>query len=379
MRKSLISALYGIYSGNGAIDIHKTLKQLGIDDSVKLSEEERSAEIQDLLKARSGVYIPAAGEAKSMKDYRPARGSHPPNTFFYYNNWDFNVLGVIFQMETGKDLFEALNASLAKPLDMEDFRPMDGRFWRDSTLQTVYPKYDIKMSARDLARFGTLYCNGGMWDGHQLLSKEWISETFTPYSTVDHGSYHESYGYLWWIQLLDDSIPMYSAQGWGGHILVVVPKYKLVVVKRHDTFSGSGGDSQIGTYIRTILSARTLETVSRPRLIPLEVRPEQQQFIEMPEADLRKYQQQFYMNGSCCIPFQTADFTLRICVSMCHSGGKIRNLYLTGSNDALKSSRRTMNKSSGGRPAFTESLLDPLQYPAHPGPAHSQVARKFKL
>jgi CubicO group peptidase (beta-lactamase class C family) len=297
MRKSLVSALYGIYSGNGAIDIHKTLKQLGIDDSVKLSEEERSAEIQDLLKARSGIYIPAAGEAKSMKDYRPARGSHPPNTFFYYNNWDFNVLGVIFQMETGKDLFEALNASLAKPLDMEDFRPMDGRFWRDSTLQTVYPKYDIKMSARDLARFGTLYCNGGMWDGHQLLSKEWISETFTPYSTVDHGSYHESYGYLWWIQLLDDSIPMYSAQGWGGHILVVVPKYKLVVVKRHDTFSGSGGDSQIGTYIRTILSARTLETVSRPRLIPLEVRPEQQQFIEMPEADLRKYQQQFYMNG----------------------------------------------------------------------------------
>ena len=63
MRKSLISALYGIYSGNGAIDIHKTLKQLGIDDSVKLSEEERSAEIQDLLKARSGIYIPAAGEA----------------------------------------------------------------------------------------------------------------------------------------------------------------------------------------------------------------------------------------------------------------------------------------------------------------------------
>ena len=73
MRKSLISALYGIYGGNGAIDIHKTLKQLGIDDSVKLSEEERSAEIQDLLKARSGVYIPAVGEAKSMKDYRPAR------------------------------------------------------------------------------------------------------------------------------------------------------------------------------------------------------------------------------------------------------------------------------------------------------------------
>jgi hypothetical protein len=86
MRKSLISALYGIYSFQGKIDIHKTLKELGIDDTVKLTEQEQSATIQDLLKARSGVYIPALGEDQGMKDYRPARGSHPANTFFYYNN-----------------------------------------------------------------------------------------------------------------------------------------------------------------------------------------------------------------------------------------------------------------------------------------------------
>ncbi|OYV85210.1 MAG: hypothetical protein B7Z63_05815, partial [Ignavibacteriae bacterium 37-53-5] len=68
---------------------------------------------------------------------------------------------------------------------MEDFRPIDGRFWRDTTQQTLYPKYDIKMSARDLARFGTLYCNGGTWNGHQILSKDWIAATFTSYSTTN--------------------------------------------------------------------------------------------------------------------------------------------------------------------------------------------------
>ncbi|HQT92855.1 MAG TPA: hypothetical protein PL001_12605 [Candidatus Kryptobacter bacterium] len=83
MRKSLISALYGIYSGSGKIDIHKTLKEICIDDSVRLTEREKSATIQDLLKARSGIYIPAFGEVKSMSVSRPARGSHPPNTFFY--------------------------------------------------------------------------------------------------------------------------------------------------------------------------------------------------------------------------------------------------------------------------------------------------------
>jgi hypothetical protein len=33
VRKSLLSALYGIYSAEGVIDINQTLEQLGIDDS----------------------------------------------------------------------------------------------------------------------------------------------------------------------------------------------------------------------------------------------------------------------------------------------------------------------------------------------------------
>jgi CubicO group peptidase (beta-lactamase class C family) len=297
MRKSLISALYGIYSVQRKIDLHKTLKELGIDDAVKLTEEEQSATIQDLLKARSGVYIPAFGEAQSMKNERPARGSHPPNTFFYYNNWDFNVLGSIFQKETGLNLFKAFNESLAKPLHMEDFRPLDGRFWRDSSASTIYPKYDIKMSARDLARFGALYCNDGIWDHTRILSEDWITESFTPYSTMDHRTYKESYGYLWWIQMLDDSIPMYSALGWGGHILVVVPKYNLVLVKRHDTFDGNGGDNWTGKYVRMIINARVSAALSNPRLVPLEVRSQQMDFVDIPEASLKKYEQQISLRG----------------------------------------------------------------------------------
>jgi len=297
MRKSLVSALYGIYAAKGKIDIHKTLKELCIDDSLKLTDQEQSATIQDLLKARSGVYIPAYGEAQSMKNDRPARGSHPPNTFFYYNNWDFNVLGSIFQKETGLNLFNAFDESLAKPLQMEDFRPLDGRFWRDSSASTIYPKYDIKMSARDLARFGVLYCHNGIWNNTRIISKDWITESFTPYSTMDHRTYKESYGYLWWIQMLDDSIPMYSALGWGGHIVVVVPKYNLVLVKRHDTFGGNGGDTKSGMYIRKIINARVSVPVSNLKLIPLELHTQQTDFVDIPETTLKTYQQQIALNG----------------------------------------------------------------------------------
>jgi len=57
IRKSLISALYGIYSAEGVIDINQTLEQLGIDDSPDpLTKEEKQARVVDLLRARSGVY-----------------------------------------------------------------------------------------------------------------------------------------------------------------------------------------------------------------------------------------------------------------------------------------------------------------------------------
>jgi CubicO group peptidase (beta-lactamase class C family) len=93
VRKSLISALYGIYSAEGAIDINQTLEELGIDDSPDpLTKEEKQARVVDLLRARSGVYHALEFETESMKKNRPARGSHAPGTFWYYNNWTSTFL-----------------------------------------------------------------------------------------------------------------------------------------------------------------------------------------------------------------------------------------------------------------------------------------------
>ena len=63
-----------------------------------------------------------ACESLDMRAARPIRGSHDPGTFWYYNNWDFNVLGTIFRQETGADIFEDFKKQFAVPLQMEDFR-----------------------------------------------------------------------------------------------------------------------------------------------------------------------------------------------------------------------------------------------------------------
>src|SRR4029434_4997142 len=126
----------------------------------------------DLLQARSGVYLPAAAEAKEMRDARPARASHAPGTFWYYNNWDFNVLGTIFRQATGEDIFKAIDQRIARPIGMQDYRPKDGVYGLE--VYSVHPAYGFRVSARDLARFGLLYLHRGRWRDKQLIPQSWV-------------------------------------------------------------------------------------------------------------------------------------------------------------------------------------------------------------
>src|SRR5213594_2634951 len=75
IRKSYLSALYGIHVREGRIQLLKTLTDLAIDDHSPLTAAEKRATVGDLLKARSGVYHPALYETPGMSMARPARGS----------------------------------------------------------------------------------------------------------------------------------------------------------------------------------------------------------------------------------------------------------------------------------------------------------------
>jgi len=236
IRKSFLSALYGIHVAEGRIDLGRTLAELGIDDEPPvLTSVERQATILDLLRARSGVYHDAARETPGMRSRRPLRGSHPPGSFFYYNNWDFNVLGAIFQKLTGANIFEDFNERIAKPIGMNDFVPGDGRFSTALEGKSVggesrYPNYIFSMTARDMARFGYLFLRNGKWGDRQVVPAGWVTRSTTSYSDLDTFSAignQTGYGFLWWTEAWG-----YSAVGASGHIIAVIPKRDLVIVHR---------------------------------------------------------------------------------------------------------------------------------------------------
>jgi CubicO group peptidase (beta-lactamase class C family) len=235
VRKSLLSALYGIAIADGRIDPAKTLRALSIDDKPpSLTAAERTATVQQLLAARSGVYHEAAAEPPSMKAKRPDRGSHAPGTYWYYNNWDFNALGTIYRQEAKEDIFKAFETRVARPVGMQDFTVADGKyiFARVSD----HPAYHFNVSARDLARFGLLYLNRGQWNGRQVVPASWVDESTAVISDVDRGI---GYGYMWWPSRngAQHNVPVgpgtYSARGFGSQFLLVAPARNLVIAHLH--------------------------------------------------------------------------------------------------------------------------------------------------
>jgi len=168
MRKSLLNALIGIAVAEGRIRLDATLASLGIDDvPPSLSDSEKQATVRDLLQSRSGVYHIALYETEGERRLRPERGSHAPGTFWYYNNWDFNVLGTIYERAVRKSIFQAFQEQIAQPLGTQDYRPADGRYVAGP--ESSYPAYPFHMSARDMARFGLLYLQRGRWAERQIV------------------------------------------------------------------------------------------------------------------------------------------------------------------------------------------------------------------
>jgi hypothetical protein len=240
IRKPFLSALYGIHVEQGHIDLDATLEELNIDDiPPSLTDDEKQATVRDLLKSRSGVYHEAAAETQSMIETRPERGSHAPGTFYYYNNWDFNALGTIFEQETETQIFEEFKVRIANPVGMEDFN-VENCYYQYEMEKSMHPAYHFRMSARDMARFGVIYQQNGMWKGLRIISSEWIIESTTAYSIEDSSS-GLSYGYMWKVfpegSLIADMVgyPGYFHTGVGVHALVIVPELNLVIVERFDT------------------------------------------------------------------------------------------------------------------------------------------------
>ncbi len=90
----------------------------------------------------------------------------------------------------------------------------------------------LYMKPVDMAKFGYLYLNNGIWDGKQIIPAEWIEESTKKQIAV---SAEVDYGYLFWVQTIQDKVNgkeyfTYQANGAGGQKIAIVPELDMVVV-----------------------------------------------------------------------------------------------------------------------------------------------------
>lgn len=266
IRKSFLSALYGVAVANGEINLNATLEQLGIDDNPpSLTHDEKQARVIDLLKARSGIYHAALAETPTMKAEKPPRGSHPPRSFWSYNNWDFNALGTIYEKLAHDSIYHGFDVQIAQPIGMEDYDAKEQEY--ETGADSIHRAYPFRMTARDMARFGLLYLRNGKWRDTQVVPSQWVRESTTAYSVADGNARdgYSGYGYLWWVAVNGNHYPKvdlpdgsFSAWGAGGHFIAVIPAMNVVVVHRVNTDDPTKKVTleQFGELLRLIIDAR---------------------------------------------------------------------------------------------------------------------------
>lgn len=152
---------------------------------------------------------------------------------FKYCTGGTHVLSAIITKVTGKSAREFANENLFKAIGMRqipyheieeyDYDNICGkkvRGWVHDPNNISTGGWGITLTPRDMAKFGYLYLNNGLWDGKQVISSKWIKESTEMNSN--------NYGYLWWLRN-DDGIKVNLALGDGGNVICYIPEKDFVV------------------------------------------------------------------------------------------------------------------------------------------------------
>jgi len=148
-----------------------------------------------------------------------------PGSRFVYNSGLVVTLGKIVSNSTDMELDTFATRYLFKPLGIKRHH------WYIYPSGIYLTSGNLELTSRDMAKFGLLYLNNGKWKGKQIISEDWVRQ-----SVKSHISpwYETFYGYLWWkkpLLMLDGQrLEGYSAEGFGGQLIFVLPSYNMVVV-----------------------------------------------------------------------------------------------------------------------------------------------------
>ncbi|OIB01862.1 hypothetical protein AK95_02900 [Paenibacillus sp. LC231] len=229
--KSLTSAAIGIAIGEGRISLDDKVIHFFPDKQPEtVHPYTADMTIRHLLSMQTVHRKSTNKEARDIVfEYLHTPPSHPPGTVFAYDTTGTHTLCAILQRVTGTTVHDYLDDRLFQPLGMQDIE------WETCPLGINQGGSGAYCTTEDLAKFGQLYLQDGLWNGIRILPEGWVELSTS--KIVDNSSAgillegRSGYGYQFWRARRQ----AYCAFGAGGQFVLVIPDHDAVFVSTANT------------------------------------------------------------------------------------------------------------------------------------------------
>ncbi|HKE55830.1 MAG TPA: serine hydrolase [Pyrinomonadaceae bacterium] len=230
LSKSFTSTAVGLAIAEGKLSLDdQVLKFFPEDAPAEPSANLRAMRVRDLLRMSSGNQTEApirAGDPSKSESWTKIFLAHPvpfkPGTHFLYNSPATYMLSAIVQKVTGMTVLNYLRPRLFEPLGFKDPK------WITSPQGITAGAYGLSIRTEEIARFGQLYLQKGMWNGKQLIPAEWVAQATavqTANGSAPTSDWDQGYGFQFWRSRHNT----FRGDGAFGQYCMVMPEIDAVV------------------------------------------------------------------------------------------------------------------------------------------------------
>jgi CubicO group peptidase (beta-lactamase class C family) len=229
LSKSFTSTAVGLAVAEGHFSIDDLVMSFFPEETaLEVSEGLATMRVRHLLSMSTGQSVDTWSTMVDRADGNWIRGflevpvHHTPGTHFVYNTGATYMLSAIVQRTTGLKLVDFLQPRLFAPLAIDD------AYWRDSAQGISAGGIGLSLKTEDIAKFGQLYLQKGLWEGRSILPEAWIEEATAAQVSNSNGAqvdWAQGYGYQFW----RCRHGAYRGDGVFGQYCVVMPEQDAVL------------------------------------------------------------------------------------------------------------------------------------------------------
>lgn len=246
--KSVVSTLIGIAIGGGKIpSVEARLRDLLPECAALLDGEKAEIRLRHVLSMSAGLEWdewshPYSHQQNDWQQLTRAADPvafildrelvHEPGSTHTYSGGLTHLLAVILERATGEQFDDYARRVLFEPLGIHDV------VWRGRTGGIPAADSGLRLRARDIAKIGSVFLNGGRWNDQQIVSAAWVAEapigrvTPTTFEPRPDFALEVGYGYQWWSTRYATShgeVDVNIMSGNGQQRVMVVPELSLAV------------------------------------------------------------------------------------------------------------------------------------------------------